>query len=79
MFLDSKWAIVQEGDHSNPSRGLTLATTCPPAGFKLIAAWEDSGICFTEKVGDENDECARNCDQRGFELQGRRSQSAARA
>lgn len=60
--------IVKKGDDRDPPWKFALAASLPPSSLVAISTREKGGPRFTNKVGDEDDESALNCDQGRFKL-----------
>ena len=68
MFFQRPWAVVEEGNDLDPAWSRARAALGPPSCFELVSAREDPGPCISKEVGNQDDECARDRDERWFEL-----------
>lgn len=68
MLLQTKLPMIEERNHSDPARSLSLTAARPPASLKLVSAREEVGVCLTNEVGDENKERSLNGHKSRFEL-----------
>lgn len=62
MLFESKFAVVEKRNGTNPARSFALTTLCPPASLELVSAWKKMGVCLANKVGNEDKEGPLNGD-----------------
>ena len=68
MFFQGPWAVVEEGNNPDPARSLARIALGSPSCFEFVSAREQGSPSVSEKVGNEDDECARDGNLCRFEL-----------